>query len=155
MGRQSWSPLGGPRTSGWLQDGSEGLIPASEPAIKKTHTANAHVSFWRPLLAKYWLTAQKKQIWLFYSASPSNLGCCVFFIDLVGDGAHLHGHISFLWHLFSKWMVRQSEAVSDARCVEQKGIENVLIHLCAFVIWQWIRQRFDLSFSLWTTKEST
>lgn len=36
-GHQSWSPSGGPQKSGWLQDGSEGPKPASEPVLNTIH----------------------------------------------------------------------------------------------------------------------
>lgn len=111
---------------------------------------------WRPLAASLQIlincTEEANLSFLLHFLELLKFLC--IFIDLVGDGAQLHSHISFLWHLFSKRMVRQSVAVSDARRVEQKGVKNVLVHLCAFVIWQWIRRCFNLSFSLWTTKES-
>lgn len=50
-------------------------------------------------------------------------------------------------------MVRQRVAVSDARRVEQKSVEDVLIHLGAVVIWQWMRWCSQTSFSSQTTKE--
>lgn len=56
--------------------------------------------------------------------------------DLVRYGAKLHGHVSFPGHLFGKRMMCQSVTVSDACGVEQKGVENVLIYVGAFIIYK-------------------
>lgn len=53
---------------------------------------------------------------------------------LVGDWAQLHGDVSAPGQLFGEGVVRQSVAVADPRGVEQQRVQNVLIHVRAFVV---------------------
>lgn len=54
--------------------------------------------------------------------------------DLVGDGTELHSYVPLTGHLLGERVVRQSVAMSNALGVEQEGVDDVLIHVVAFVI---------------------
>lgn len=54
--------------------------------------------------------------------------------DLVGDGTELHSYVPLTGHVLGERVVRQGVAVPDALGVEQEGVDDVLIHVVAFVV---------------------
>lgn len=54
--------------------------------------------------------------------------------DLVGDGTDLHRYVPFTRHVLGERVVRQRVAVPNALGVEEEGVDDVLIHVAAFVV---------------------
>lgn len=54
--------------------------------------------------------------------------------DLVGDGTELHCYAPLTGHVLGERVVHQSVAVPNAFGVEEEGVDDILIHVAAFVV---------------------
>lgn len=54
--------------------------------------------------------------------------------DLVGDGTELHSYVPLTGHVLGERVVRQSVAVPNALGVEEEGVDDILVHMAAFVV---------------------